>query len=139
MNSITIELPFPISANRYWRTGKNGVNYVSPEAEVYKYQIGLLCNVAGCEPMSGMVGIIGDLYMPSTNRDMGNTQKVLEDSLQEHLYYDDNQITQQFYFRYEAKSPKKENAKVIITVGQIESVGDFHLITEHINSKLVRK
>lgn len=116
----TLILPFPVSANRYWRRGRNGAIYVSEAASEYKQLVGWECLAAGVEPLSGPVKITVEAYMPSTSRDLGNTAKVLEDSLRGYLYYDDLQIVEQHYYRYEARKPKGKCARVIVTV---EAVG----------------
>lgn len=111
----TITLDFPPSANKYWRRGKHGI-YVSQEASQYKQLVGWKCREVGTQPITGKVKITVHAYMPQLNRDLSNTAKVLEDALQGHLYIDDLQIVEQHYYRHEAKSPKKKNAKVIVTV-----------------------
>ena len=61
--SITLTLPYPISANRYWRTFmpkgfKAPVTTVSPEARSYKAQVAHMCKAAGIkQPISGRVEI----------------------------------------------------------------------------------
>ncbi len=57
--------------------------------------------------------------MPSKNRDLGNTAKVLEDALRGYMYQDDLQIVEQHYYRKEARSPKKKCARVIVTVESV--------------------
>lgn len=115
----TIILPMPPSANRYWRRGRNGVTYVSDEADQYKQLVGWECAAAGLEPLSGPVRITVEAYMPSTTRDLNNTSKVLEDSLQGFMYHDDLQIVEQHYYRYEARKPKGKCARVIVTVESV--------------------
>jgi crossover junction endodeoxyribonuclease RusA len=115
----TLTFPFPVSANRYWRRGRNGAIYVSQAADEYKLLIGWQCRSAGIEPIDGPVRITVEAYMPSKNRDLGNTAKVLEDSLRGHMYIDDLQIVEQHYYRKEAKRPKKKCACVVVTVESV--------------------
>ena len=47
---IRLKLPYPISANRYWRTrvaGKIAVTYVSAEAKSYKSIVAWMATAAG--------------------------------------------------------------------------------------------
>lgn len=115
MNSF--RLPFPPSANVYWRRGRNGIIYVSKAATEYKIEVAMQCGKNDItEPLLGPVRITVQCYMPSTNRDLGNTAKVLEDALQGYCYVDDLQIVEQHYYRYEAHDPKKKNAHVIVSI-----------------------
>lgn len=68
---LVVTLPYPISANRYWRTrvitpkvGASIVStYVSAEAKVYKQEVGWLLRAAGVRsPFPGRVKIHIDLY-----------------------------------------------------------------------------
>lgn len=66
MNSITLTLPYPISANRYWAArviAKPGarslaLTYITPEAKAFKAAVLLLARAAGVDkPISGRVHI----------------------------------------------------------------------------------
>lgn len=65
---INLTLPYPISANRYWRTFmpkgfKAPVTTVSPEAKEYKQSVGWICKAAGIKsPIVGRVHIEIKLY-----------------------------------------------------------------------------
>lgn len=63
---IKLTLPYPISANRYWRSftaGKRAIVTISKEAEDYKNRVNLLCWQAGVrEPITGRVAITVRLY-----------------------------------------------------------------------------
>lgn len=63
---IRLTLPYPISANRYWRSytiGKRSVVAISREAEDYKERVNLLCWQAGIrEPIVGRVAITVRLF-----------------------------------------------------------------------------
>lgn len=53
---MTITLPMPVSANRYWRTFR-GRMVVSAEAKAYKEQAGWLARAAGAELLTGDVAL----------------------------------------------------------------------------------
>lgn len=113
---ITLKLPYPISANRYWAhrvvTPKGGrpmaLTYVTPEAKQYKETVGWLAKAAGVKPIMGRVAIVIELYphrpLDYLKRmklhgdawddtvqclDLGNTEKVLSDALKDVLFGDD--------------------------------------------------
>lgn len=66
--TITLTLPYPISANRYWRTFmpkgfKAPVTTLSSEAKAYKEQVGWMVKAAGVlKPIKGRVQIEVRLY-----------------------------------------------------------------------------
>lgn len=66
MSQITVTLPWPVSANVYWRTRvvKNvAMTYVSSEAKAYKAEVGYLLEAAGCiAPFAGRVEVHMTLY-----------------------------------------------------------------------------
>lgn len=66
MNSITVTLPPPVSANVYWRTRvvKNmAMTYVSKEAKDFKAAVLQLLRAAGVtEPFPGRVAVSMQLY-----------------------------------------------------------------------------
>lgn len=109
---ITLTLPYPISANRLWRTrvvGKVAMTYLSPEGVAYKREVALIAKAAGVTaPIVGRVAIDYTLY---PNRpldykrrmakdpagwddtvmclDLDNAQKVLLDALKGVVMEDD--------------------------------------------------
>lgn len=117
---LTVTLPYPISANRYWRTRvikpKAGPaivsTYVSPEAKAYKEQVGWILRAAGvCEPMQGRVEIAYTLFPKRPQDwqtrqrklgaawddtvqciDLDNAQKVLLDALKGIAFEDDSWV-----------------------------------------------
>ncbi|TAM15952.1 MAG: RusA family crossover junction endodeoxyribonuclease [Pandoraea sp.] len=88
---LTVTLPYPISANRYWRSrvikphaGQAIVStYVSPEAKAYKEQVGWLCRAAGIRsPLPGRIAIAYTLY-PKRPQDWRMRQRKLGDAWQD--------------------------------------------------------
>lgn len=119
MNKLT--LPFPPSANRYWRHARNMI-YVSKEAQDYR-DVVFGCFIEQFPDVS--LPMIVDrpvslhivAYMPSTERDLENSTKVLFDALQNVLYVDDIQVHHYEVTRHEAMPPKRKNARVEIEFG----------------------
>lgn len=97
-----IELPYPISANRYWRIFR-GMAVKSAEARDYKSAVHALAMDLGMdEPLSGAVHV-EIAYHPKRPKkytggpvrsfDIDNTLKVAIDALNGIAWHDDKQIT----------------------------------------------
>lgn len=134
---ITLVLPYPISANRYWRTYmpkgfKAPVTTLSQEAKQYKKQAGWIAKEAGVrEPISDTVELTVTLYpqrpqdwakRASRNPDswdddvrcidLDNALKVAIDALKGVVYVDDKQVRRIVAERAE---PEGE-AKLVVTI-----------------------
>lgn len=98
---MTLSLPYPVSANRYWRTnGKTGV-YLSAEAKAYKRQVRAIAIACGVlNPMTGPVEVEALFHARITKDgnesgvvlDLDNVTKVLLDAMNNLVYVDDKQI-----------------------------------------------
>lgn len=142
MREIQITLPYPLSANRYWRTYmpkgfKAPVTTVSPEAKAYKTQIEWLCKAAGIrEPIIGRVHVDIKLYPKRPQDyakrmrqdpggwddtvqclDLDNVNKVLFDALKGIAIEDDRWVRR---LTSERMEPDGE-ARVIIRISKINS------------------
>lgn len=122
MTSYLLELPFPPSANNLTRHGK-GFTYRTKAAIAFADAVSVVCLERGITPLDGAVKLTVWAWLPSSDRDMGNSDKALSDSLNGYAYHDDIQIVSTTYHRFEAASPKRKNAKVIVFV---EQVPDLH-------------
>lgn len=64
--SLTVTLPYPISANRYWTSfllGKRIMTAPSKEAKAFKAEVAVMLREAGVrEPITGRVHVHIDLY-----------------------------------------------------------------------------
>ncbi|MEI5996812.1 RusA family crossover junction endodeoxyribonuclease [Paraburkholderia bengalensis] len=140
---ITVTLPYPISANRYWRTRvikpKAGPaivsTYVSAEAKAYKEQVGWILRAAGVrEPIAGRIAVAYTLYpnRPQDYRtrmrklgdawhdtvqciDLDNAQKVLLDALKGVAFEDDAWVRR---ITAERAEPDGE-ARLVVTIEAI--------------------
>lgn len=87
-----LELPYPVSANRYWR--RAGVRlYVSPEAKAYKEAAALAAKEAGLKVAEGPISLV--IHLSPKNgicMDLDNCLKVAIDALNGVAYRDDKQI-----------------------------------------------
>jgi crossover junction endodeoxyribonuclease RusA len=133
-------LPYPVSANRYWRRAfVNGraMTYVSQEAKDYKNTVRAIAFRAGIKkPIKGRVHVDYKLYPNRPQNwqtrekkdplnwddsvsciDLDNAQKVLFDSLNGIAFEDDCQV---FVITAARCKPDDEGARVVINVSLIE-------------------
>ncbi len=141
MKQITLTLPYPVSANVYWRTrvaGKLAMTYVSAEAKAYKRQVLAIVRAAGVvAPISGRVQVEIWLYphrpqdWQKRQRQLGaawddgvrsidldNANKVLLDSLKDLVIEDDAWVRRLASQRME---PDAGGARVVVRITVIES------------------
>jgi crossover junction endodeoxyribonuclease RusA len=143
MNAITVTLPYPPSANRYWRTrvitprGKPAIvsTYVSAEAKEFKEHVGWLLKAAGVrKPIAGRVSLWYVLY-PNRPKDyqtrmrkqgaawedsvmcidLDNAQKVLLDALKG-LAFEDDVWVREIYAR---RAEPDGEGRLIVTIKPI--------------------
>lgn len=136
---IRLTLPYPISANRYWKSfplGKRVMTAPSQEAKAYKSQVAWLVKEAGVrEPIRGRVAIEVDLYPQRPQDwqrraqrnpahwdddvrciDLDNANKVLLDAIKGRLIEDDRWVWRLTGQRME---PDGE-ARVVVTVRPVQ-------------------
>lgn len=100
---ITLTLPYPISANVYWRTrvaGRVAMTYVSPEAKAYKQHAAWAARAAGVRLIECDVAVAYVLHPKLTVKgeaskvrcDLDNVLKVLGDAMNGVAWIDDKQI-----------------------------------------------
>ena len=118
MREISAMLPFPPSANRYWRVDKRHGGHVhrSAVAEVYCEVVARLAQLVTDEPIRGDVEIRAIIYRPAKRGDLSNTIKILEDSLRGHFYVDDKQTARIHWIRQEDPA----NPRVELWVTEVE-------------------
>lgn len=109
---IHLTLPYPPSANVYWRAWK-GRMLVSREARAYKAGVLARCKLMRLgKPLTGAVALFVRVYRPRRVGDLGNRLKVLEDALQGIAFEDDDQVIEVHMWRED----DKENPRVEVTV-----------------------
>lgn len=122
---VLYELPYPPSANNYWRTrviqkGKDKwgkprylpIVYTTDEARDYKKQVALLGKVNGWRPFDGDVSIKIDVWRPRKIGDLDGPLKVGLDALNGVAWTDDKQVVHLEATRHD----DKENPRAEITV-----------------------
>ena len=96
---VRLKLPYPVSANRYWRIWRNKA-VRSAEATAYKSVVRRIAQEAGVMPSEGSVAVWLRLISKankdgSANKtviDLDNALKVTLDSLQGIAYENDKQV-----------------------------------------------
>lgn len=112
---ISLTLPYPPSANRYWRKTRTGRVYVSDEAKTFKQEVGYCAGGQSGGPMMGDIRLVIDIYRPRKSGDLSNRIKILEDALNGLAYHDDSQVTEIVARRFD----DKQNPRVEIEITQI--------------------
>jgi len=137
---ITLVLPWPVSANRYWRSfvprgHQRAIVTLSDEAKAYKQEVGWLAKAAGVrKPITGRVAVDVRLYPQRPQDwakraaknplswdddvrclDLDNARKVLYDALKGVVFDDDKWIRKDSAERME---PDGE-ARVVVTARRI--------------------
>lgn len=138
---ITVTLPYPVSANRYWASrivtpkgGKPFVStYVTPEAKQFKEEVGWLLRAKGVrQVLPGRMQVDiklwphrpldfkkrmrehGDLWDDTVQRlDLDNCRKVINDALKDIAIQDDKCI---FKDSGEVMEPDGRKACVVVTI-----------------------
>lgn len=137
---ISLTIPYPVSANRYWRSfvprgHKRAIVVLSDEAKAFKSEVGWIAKAAGIRaPFDGRVAMTIKLYpgLPQDaakrmrklgdgwddrvrSIDLDNALKVLIDSLKGIAYADDKQV-----WRIAAERMEPDGqARAVVTVEPI--------------------
>lgn len=138
---ILLTLPYPVSANRYWRTfvpmgGDRAITHVSREAELYKRDVLHAAMAAGLtHPLPGRIAMAIRLF-PARPQDwarrarklgaawdddvrcidLDNANKVLLDSLKGIAFEDDKWVRR---LQAERMEPDEHGARVIVAIEQL--------------------
>lgn len=133
---ITLTLPYPISANRYWRPVKLGAHISivpTKEAKAFREQVGYMARASGCRtPLAGRIAVHLQLYphrpqdWQARQRkhgaawddtvqciDLTNAEKVLMDALNGIAFGDDKQVRR---YSAERMEPDEKGARVVLTI-----------------------
>lgn len=101
---MRLRLPYPVSANVYWRhitTGRRVMVIVSDKAKAFRRDVDIACRAARIsEPFIGPVSVDVTLHPRLRKRggasnmvmDLDNALKVLFDALQGHAFIRDSQV-----------------------------------------------
>lgn len=113
---MTLTLPYPPSANRYWRVWR-GRAVKSTEARKYQDNVRLmLLRSRHLGPRNFQVRMTVDIYRPAKRGDLDNSLKVIIDALKGIAYKDDSQVVEIHARRFE----DKKNPRAVVTVEAVE-------------------
>ena len=138
---ILLTLPYPVSANVYWRSfvppgGRRAITHISREAQAYKADVLKICLASGItEPLKGRVAIAIRLF-PARPQDwarrarklgaawdddvrcidLDNANKVLLDALKGNAIEDDKWVRR---LQSERMEPDDHGARVIVAIEQL--------------------
>lgn len=112
--SYELSLPYPPSANRYWRVYR-GIVTKSAEATSYQRAVRVTARAAGCEMLSGDISVTMYVYRPLKRGDLDNRIKVLLDALNGAVYTDDDQVT----VIHAERRDDKDNPRVEVLIEQV--------------------
>lgn len=148
MKSVTLVLPYPLSANRYWQTRVMGAKsargrsmattYISSEARAFKAEVQKIALASGVTgPIPGRVKMEIRLYPHRPQDwakrqrlhgaawsdtvqciDLGNAEKVLSDALEGIVMENDKWI---WKIDSERMEPDELGARVVVSVSTIET------------------
>lgn len=154
--ALVVTLPYPVSANRYWRSrvviptdGSDPFvqNYVSREAEIYKEHVGWLLKAKGVrEVLPGRMTVhirlyphrpqnyrtrmrkLGDLWDDTVQRlDLDNARKVVYDALKDVAFGDDKCI---FRDSGEVMEPDGREACVMVAIEPYIRTSTFQAVLD---------
>ncbi|AFE10288.1 phage associated protein [Corallococcus coralloides DSM 2259] len=106
---VRLVLPYPPSANAYWKPSRGRGLVPSGEALAYKATVARLVAATGAQPLAGPVRLSLAAYRPRRVGDLDNTLKVLGDALNGLAWLDDEQVVAIYAERADdAKAPRVE-------------------------------
>ncbi|MCY1043312.1 RusA family crossover junction endodeoxyribonuclease [Corallococcus sp. bb12-1] len=106
---VRLVLPYPPSANTYWKPSRGRGLVPSKEALAYKATVARLVGATRAQPLAGPVRYTLTAYRPRRVGDLDNTLKVLGDALNGLAWLDDEQVVGIHAERADdAKAPRVE-------------------------------
>lgn len=111
--AFRLVLPYPPSANKYWRFPR-GLSrpIVSEEARAYKLRASAEARYQGAKRLSCAVSVEIDVYRPRKIGDLDNTAKVALDALKGVAWDDDDQIVALQMRRFDDKDMPRLEVRV---------------------------
>lgn len=113
IEEIKLTLPYPPSANRYWRKTKTGRVYISDEALTYRDEVNY--RTLKVNALTGELKLTAKFYRPRKSGDLDNRIKILFDALQGNCFNDDKQIAEIHAYRFD----DKQNPRVEVEIREV--------------------
>ena len=103
---IDLKLPYPPSANRYWRSYKGRVIVSAPAMEYRRVVASMVSKDAVFNATDRVTALLATYPPDRRKRDLDNVLKVIFDALEKAgVYPDDNQIETIFAIRQQVSKP----------------------------------
>lgn len=126
MPLVSLRLPLPPSANRYWRSAPGRGLVRSKEADLYIEQIAVFCRIQGIRPIRGKYRITITAYGLRADADLGNVEKILSDALEGHAFLNDRDA-RRIVLEWGECEPKEQfvnvriEGEVLATAAEVEA------------------
>lgn len=117
---MKLVLPYPPSANRYWRSDRGRAPHRSEEAKAYKLAVGMVVTQQGTQAIEvhrGPVAVTVAVYRPRKSGDLDNRLKVLLDALKGIAFEDDEQVVRIEATRHDDKANPRVEVEVVPFAG----------------------
>lgn len=119
---IELELPYPPSANRYWRKFNNRM-VISKHGKEFQFEVCRIVKDSGIEPIRGAIAIKILIYTPDwRRRDEDNLNKALLDAVSKSGIWDDDS-----FICYHVNEKRKDADGIGRIVLQVKPV-DFAIV-----------
>lgn len=122
MGPVVLDLPWPPSLNRYYRHVGRKV-LISRDGRQYREAVAGLLGVRPRQHLRGRLRMDADLYPPDRRRrDLDNTLKSLQDSLQHAgVFLDDSQIDD---LRVRRRDPAPPAGRAVVRLEELDAAED---------------
>lgn len=114
---MVLRLPYPPSANRYWRADRGGKPHLSDEARAYKNAVSVTMLKTRVVRLDCDVAVTIHVYRPRKSGDLDNTLKVLLDSLKGYAFVDDSQVVSINAKRFDDKANPRAEVTIAANSG----------------------
>lgn len=108
---MRLVLPYPPSANVYWRN-VGGRVVKSADARLYALKVAALCRAAKASPLAGPVMVSVNVFRPIRRGDLDNRIKVTLDVLRGYAFADDEQVVEIHAYRHDDKANPRVEVEV---------------------------
>ncbi len=106
---MNLTLPYPPSANAYWRTWQGRI---LKSSEARKYQATVRFQNHKERPLKNLVRVEIDVYRPRRIGDLDNCIKVLLDALRGIAFEDDDQVVEILATRHDDKENPRAEVRI---------------------------
>ena len=121
---MKIIVPYPPSANRYWRVYR-GIVCHGQDAKDFKRDVAVIGTVSRLRPFPGTVELQIRVYRPRKAGDLDNQLKVLIDALKGIAYVDDKQVKKIIAEQFDDKDDPRAEVTILEYATMTEATRKF--------------